>query len=94
MPVFAAPLEALSAFGRVHHYSRRMCLISYSPIAFIVSGVPFYLISRYVQDPNGVPRPVRWVGDRIGKLVGYNAGTSGYMRAATEGDEMVEMLQR
>jgi hypothetical protein len=49
----------------------------------------------YVQDPNAVPGPVRWVGDRVGGLFGRKAGVgAGYMRAATERDEMVEMIQR
>lgn len=61
--------------------------------AFILSGVPFYFISMYFHDPNMVPRPVRWVGDRLGGLFGRGGG-GGYMRAATEGEETVEMLQR
>ncbi|CAE6446018.1 Y+L amino acid transporter 2 AltName: Full=Cationic amino acid transporter, y+ system [Rhizoctonia solani AG-1 IB] len=63
--------------------------------AFIVSGVPFYFISMYFQDPNTVPRPIRWIGDKIGGLFGRKGGArAGYMRAATEGEETVEMIQR
>ncbi|ELU44954.1 hypothetical protein AG1IA_01011 [Rhizoctonia solani AG-1 IA] len=63
--------------------------------AFIVSGVPFYFISMYFHDPNAVPRPIRWIGNRIGGLFGRKASAgAGYMRAATDGDETVEMIQR
>ncbi|KAH7341045.1 amino acid/polyamine transporter I [Rhizoctonia solani] len=63
--------------------------------AFIASGVPFYFISMYFHDPNSLPRPIRWIGDRIGGLFGRKAGVgAGYMRAATEGEETVEMIQR
>ncbi|KAG8757636.1 hypothetical protein FRC12_010239, partial [Ceratobasidium sp. 428] len=58
-------------------------------------GVPFYLIARYVQDPLAVPRPVRWMGERIEGLLGRKGGGgAGYMRAATEGEERLEMIQR
>ncbi|KAF8609886.1 amino acid transporter [Ceratobasidium sp. AG-I] len=77
MPIFAAPLEALSAF------------------VFIACGIPFYLISRYIQDPLSVPRPIRWIADKVGGLFGRKSGgNAGYMRAATEGDETVEMIHR
>jgi hypothetical protein len=64
-------------------------------IVFIACGIPFYLIAKYVQDPLSVPRPVRWVADRVGGLFGRKgAAGAGYMRAATEGEERVEMIQR
>ncbi|QRV85826.1 amino acid permease [Ceratobasidium sp. AG-Ba] len=66
-----------------------------SAFAFIACGIPFYLIARYVQDPLSVPRPVRWTADRLGSLFGReSAAGAGYMRAATEGEERVEMIQR
>ncbi|KAG8719789.1 hypothetical protein FRC09_010618 [Ceratobasidium sp. 395] len=66
-----------------------------SAFAFIACGIPFYLIARYVQDPLAVPRPVRWVGERIdGLFRRRSGGGAGYMRAATEGEERLEMIQR
>ncbi|CAE7234017.1 unnamed protein product [Rhizoctonia solani] len=63
--------------------------------AFIASGVPFYFISMYFHDRNSMPRPIRWIGDRIGGLFGRKTTAgAGYMRAATDGEETVEMIQR
>jgi hypothetical protein len=96
MPIFAAPLEALAAFGKSSCYQAVVTVVFTSMLkAFIVSGVPFYFISMYFQDPNTVPRPIRWIGDKIGGLFGRKGGArAGYMRAATEGEETVEMIQR
>ncbi|EUC61696.1 amino acid transporter [Rhizoctonia solani AG-3 Rhs1AP] len=63
--------------------------------AFIATGIPFYFISMYFNDPNTAPRPIRWIGDRISGLFGRKTTAgAGYMRAATEGEETVEMIQR
>jgi len=58
-----------------------------------------YYITKHVNDDGnggGEVKPTSWIGGLISRITGRTGarGGTGYVRAATEGEERVEMLGR